>query len=215
MKRFLPLVLLMGCQVVPPTPPAPPSIAPSLSPQSWTLLDSSASGDPTHPVSCAGYAWCIAIPSQGNSFNYLTDSFSGVNLAGKTLTLTFVVKAQPKTVYTPANGESGPMQFHLFLQRAGDNWTGSTGVYEYYRWWATGCQPYVLGSRDNQVVTLSCPLNYQSWSDVQGKTLNVDFVDALNNLSNFGITCGGVGGWGHGCYASPAAEVDLVSATVQ
>jgi hypothetical protein len=80
----------------------------------------------------------------------------------------------------------------LFIEHLNDDFKNP-----YYRWWCSSGE-YTLGTQDNQTITLSCPLTYDSWSSVYGAVDHAQFTSTLENLGGVGVTFGGTGGWGHG-----------------
>lgn len=166
----------------------------------WNILYGA--GMPSHPAATQT-GWQFDMPAAPGSVHYVVVPFNATeDLTGKVLTITFRMVAN-KPLYN-ANvevGESGPPSFHLFLEHANDDFTN-----EYYRWWC-GAGGYLLGSQDNETITMSCPLTYTSWSSVYGKVDEAKFTSALKNLGGVGVTFGGTGGWGHG--------VNLLGGTAQ
>lgn len=206
MRYFLVILalFLVGCPSATPLPQTAPSIAVSTQASDWSLLYGI--GLPAHPAP-VGTGWQFTIPTNSGAVHYVTVPYTpAVPILGKTVTMTFEVhSATPGYNALIEPGEVGPPSLHLFLQRAGDNFTGQ-GQYQYYRWWCEASQ-YLLGSRDNQIITVSCPLVSASWTSVYGKTDPTDFAAALQNLQSVGLTFGGSDGWGHG--------VNLTSGTAQ
>lgn len=175
----------------------PPDVDPaqsgvvSLSPQSWYILYGN--GMPDEPSSSTAGAWEIAFPNAPGSIHYVQTPYTAPSLPSE-VSITFRIDSSENAVYNgavdPAAGN--PATFHLFLERRGDNFTN-----EYYRWWA-GDGGYVLGSKDNSVVTIEVPLTADCWSSVYGHHNSAKFADTLNNLGWVGMTFGGRNSWGHG-----------------
>lgn len=91
-------------------------------------------------------------------------------------------------------------QVSLFMQRKGDNLSGS-GAYQQYRYWHSAA-PLVSG--DEQ---LSCTLTPDQWTDVFGESgtaHQTGFQDCVANAEMIGMTFGdpGAGASGHGCYVT-------------
>jgi len=106
-------------------------------------------------------------------------------------------------------GESGPPSFHLFLEHANDDFTNP-----YHRWWCSA-GGYNLGTQENQTITLSCPLTYESWSSVYGRVDEAQFTETLAHLGGVGVTFGGAGGWGHGVnLLGGSAQFQLLDASI-
>lgn len=199
MSRLIPAVvccaLVAGCgggQLVPDTPPASANRV-SLQPQEWHIMHSQGmSGHPSLP-SGAGGAWSIRLPDRPNSLHYVQTPFRSTLTLHRVL-ITFRVESSANANYNgkvdPAAWD--PATFHIFLQRRGDDLRK-----EHYRWWASK-GVYVLGSRDNTVVTIEVPLDYREWTNVQGHTNETEFNNTLNDLGWVGLTFGGSNFFGHG-----------------
>lgn len=170
----------------------------SLNPQSWYILYGA--DMPDHPSPSSAGAWSMTLPGEPGSINYVQTPYTPASLPNSTASLptevsiTFRIDSSSGAVY---NGEVDPAAvdpatFHLFLERQGDDFTQ-----DYYRWWAdTG--GYVLGSKDNSVVTIEVPLTPDKWSSVYGHHDSAEFAATLKNLAWVGITFGGDNFWGHG-----------------
>lgn len=100
----------------------------------------------------------------------------------------------------------------LFMQRRGDNLTGS-GPYQQYRYWGAKAR---LANGDG---TASCTLTPDQWTDVFGKPgtdFQTAFQDCVANAEMIGMTFGdpGAGATGHGCYSSGGNRFTLKSFTI-
>jgi hypothetical protein len=190
---FLPCFVLTAC-IGYPGPPDVQAVQPgavSLNPQSWYILYGK--GVPDQPSPSTAGAWSICLPDAPGSIHYVQTPYTPSSLPTK-VSITFRIDSSSNAVY---NGEVDPAAvdpatFHLFLERRGDNFTN-----EYFRWWA-GAGAYVLGSKDNSVVTLEVPLTADNWTSVYGHHNDAEFADTLNNLGWVGMTFGGRNFWGHG-----------------
>ena len=184
----------------------------SLAPQDWYLRY--AVDAPVHPVAAPGVLWEFAFPVSGGEVGYVTTPYRATQtIAGKTLSLTFeVVSSNPVYGLWDASTYGAP-SLHLFIQRQGDDMSAQ-GEMQYYRWWC-GAGAYTLGSADNQVVTVSCPLTPDAWVSVLGAQNATEFQTALNNLQWAGFTFGASGGWGHGVnVTSGNAKFELLDFSV-
>ena len=149
---------------------------------------------PIHPTPEA-QGWYFDFPNAQGEVAYVNTPYTEV-MTGKTVSATFeVVSANPNYGLWSAN-TYGPPSLHLELQRAGDDWQAGPQT-QYYRWWC-GSGAYVLGSGDNQIVTVSCPLTPDAWVSVLGAQDAAEFQAALDNVQWVGFTFGASGGWGHG-----------------
>jgi hypothetical protein len=191
---LLPGLILTGCLGF----SGPPNVGPiqpgvvSLNPQSWYILYGD--GMPDQPSPSSTGAWSMAFPNVPGSVHYVQTPYNAASSLPNEVSITFRIESSKDAIYNgevdPAAGN--PATFHLFLERRGDNFTN-----EYYRWWADE-GGYVLGSKDNSVVTIRVPLTADSWSSVYGQHNSAEFADALNNLGWVGMTFGGANYSGHG-----------------
>jgi hypothetical protein len=135
----------------------------------------------------------MMFPDVPGSIHYVQTPYTASSLPAE-VSITFRIDSSADAAYNgevdPAAGN--PATFHLFLERRGDNFTN-----EYYRWWADD-GGYVLGSKDNSVITIEAPLTADKWSSVYGHHNSVEFADMLKNLGWVGMTFGGKNYWGHG-----------------
>jgi hypothetical protein len=205
-KILLASLLLIGLRGCPTAQPPAPVVANTVSTasSSWQLLYGS--GTPSRPSPLAT-AWAFDFPAALGSVHYVTTPMAQPIGAG-TLTATFRIVSAGATYSAAVEPvEDGPASLHLFIQREGDDF-----INEYNRWWCADDE-YLLGSNDNQIVTLTCPLVYTAWTDVYGHQDATQFAATLANIGNIGFTFGGSGnGWGHGVrLASGTARFELQS----
>lgn len=210
MKILLASLLLIGLTGCPTVQSAAPAAANTVSTasSSWQMLYGS--GTPSRPAPL-GSAWAFDFPTGSGSVHYVTTPVARP-LSAKAIAVTFRVVSSG-AVYSAAVEpvESGPASLHLFIQRANDDF-----VNEYNRWWC-GSGKYLLGSNDNQIITLTCPLDYTHWTDVYGRQDAAQFAATLASIGNVGITFGGNSvGWGHGVrITSGTARFELQSYALQ
>lgn len=135
----------------------------------------------------------MMLPNAPGSIHYVQTPFTAPSLPAH-VSITFRIDSSANAVYNGDvdPGAGNPATFHLFLERRGDDF-----MHEYYRWWA-GDGGYVLGSKDNSVVTVEVPLTADAWTSVYGHHNSAEFVETLNNLGWVGMTFGGANYWGHG-----------------
>lgn len=100
----------------------------------------------------------------------------------------------------------------LFMQRRGDNLSGS-GPYQQYRYWGAKAR---LASGDG---SMSCTLTPDQWSDVfgsNGMEHQTEFADCVANAEMIGFTFGdpGAGATGHGAYSNGGNRFTLKSFTI-
>ena len=209
---MLAMLALSGCAGPFYAPPPAPNVV-DLTPNDWGITWSSAMPDHPSPLN---NGWSFDVPNGTGHVNYVVVPFQAtLPLEGKTISMTFrVVSTNPAYSAEVEAGESNPASLHLFFQRAGDDWSGD-GPMQYYRWWC-GSDGYLLGSQDNQTITLSCTLANTGWMSVRGGSDPTDFKAALDNIAYVGFTLGGIGGWGHGVrLTSGTAQFQLIGYQIQ
>jgi hypothetical protein len=193
--------------------PTTPNVI-SLSPADWYLRF--AKGVSNNPSTGATPVhWQFDFPAAGGEVAYVNVPFSSTEkIEDATLSMTFRVVSSSPAYGFPSATLSGAPALHLFMERYGDDFT-AVGDMQYYRWWC-GSGAYVLGSNDNQIVTVSCPLSSKAWSSVYGRTDEGEFQATLSNLQWVGFTLGGAGGWGHGVdMSSGSAQFQLLGIQIE
>lgn len=106
-----------------------------------------------------------------------------------------------------------PATLSMFLKRKDDNFSGQ-GEYLNYRWWSLASINLNTVPSTEQEVRI---FFNQSWINVNGRdTLkhfanHVDFIEALANANEVGITLGHPAGRGHGVFATARARFHMTS----
>ena len=185
-------VCLCGCASSYHMDAAPQTMnAVSLKPQDWQFFYGADLG--TSPAASTQGAWAFQLPDQPGAVDYLETPFQTTKTPAS-ITITFEVDStEPQYNGAVDPTDTNPAHFHLFFERKDD---GSLSNPE-YRWWC-GQSGYQLGSNDNHVLTITCPLTYDHWTDVYGQQDAAGFKDALNNVAWVGLTFGGNNYFGHG-----------------
>lgn len=172
----------------------------------WSITNSS--NMPAQMTPVADGTYFFDFPNQ-NGVHYVVERAPSLQL-GQLVTLSFNVSGGGTVL--PVQGATA--QVSLFMQRRGDNLTGS-GAYQQYRYWHQPAAPLVSGDG-----TISCTLTPDQWTDVFG-TPGTDFpnqfADCVANAEMIGMTFGdpGAGAAGHGCYvANGQARFTLKSFTI-
>jgi hypothetical protein len=91
--------------------------------------------------------------------------------------------------------EDGSSEITVYLQRSGDDWSG-TGKYETYRWWAT----FASTPTKNGDFEIIAPFD-QKWTSVETSNSidnKQEFLSALSNCERIGFTFANCTGYGHG-----------------
>jgi len=200
----LPVVLLSlaceaGCGLVvsagvPAVEPEVPNVV-SLDPQNWYILYSA--GMPLHPSADPEGAWSLEFPNaaDGGHVNYVQTPFNAT-ITPSQVAVTFKVEStDAQYVVTDAN-DKPPATVRLFFEQQGDDLQDPNG-----RWWAQSSM-YDLGSQDGQTLTITVPLTFDKWSNVDGKFDAQAFSEALKNVGWVGMTFGGQYFAGHGAAVS-------------
>lgn len=114
---------------------------------------------------------------------------------GRTIAMSYAI-AGSGTLSAP--GDSPPATLHLFLQRAGDDYTGQ-GAAEFYRLWSAWT------ALANGSFAVSQVLSPALWTGVFGRNPTAaQFSDTLGHLAHIGWTFGGHDFAGHGiCSTGP------------
>ncbi len=91
-----------------------------------------------------------------------------------------------------------PTYAHFFLQRVGDDWLGTPGTTEFYRWWSQSIPLQPIGLQ--KVVAKLSP---DQWTSVWGKAGTANsgmFYAAVGNVARLGLTFGGGCAFAHGVW---------------
>lgn len=155
----------------------------SLDPQAWYIPCGQLV--PEHPSTSGDGAWAIEIPNSGGSLQYVQTPFRA-STRHNLLSITFRIDANGAAYNGRVHPDAwDPATIRLFIERRGDDLRK-----EFYRWWASG-HAYVLGSKDNTVVTIEVPLSPDYWTSVYGHHDAAEFTATLNDIGYVGITFGG------------------------
>jgi hypothetical protein len=163
-------------------------------PTGWTIAYSSPSVGTAMQAESDGTYWFV-FPDPDSHVNYLIERPPTVR-PGQKITLVFSFVGDGTLVATEG---SAPPRVRLFLQRVGDNLSG-TGAYQQYRYWSLA---YVDVSTPGDY-TLSEVIDPSRWTDVYGKPGSQypdNFAACVAQLVNIGCTLGGEFA-GHGIRAT-------------
>ena len=195
------LLLLSGCDggIDPaPTRVKAATASVSMNPAAWVFQYSP--GMPPTPTGDPAGGWAFDFPTRPNSVHYLVTTANPrptVNVS-----MNFEISASADAVFdfrtNPNNTcASPPSLLHLYIQRVGDEMTGQ-GQYAFYRWFSI---PTVVLA--NGTFTLTAPIDPSQWIDVWGRPGSAspaDFIAAMSNIANLGMTFGGGCFAGHGVW---------------
>lgn len=179
----------------------------AVAPFGWSITNSR--NMPTQMTQASDGSYFFDFPSM-DGVHYVVEPAPRLQL-GQLVTLTFNISGSGSVV--PVQG-TPPAKVSLFMQRKGDNLTGS-GPYQQYRYWHTSAD---LVAGDG---TLSCTLTPDQWGDVFGKRgtdFQSQFEACVANAEMIGFTFGdpGAGATGHGAYAvNGPARFTLKSFAIQ
>ena len=159
----------------------------------------------------------VTFPNSGPPFlNYLTKKVNGIQTSALSINYTITTTGNPVFDYrTNTNNTCGngyPGTVRLFLQRKGDNFSGSD-VYQQYRYWSvSGFAELKPGTN-----TITATLDPSNWTDVYGKK-GSDFPDrfqaAIQNAENVGVTFGGGCFYGHGVFVTGGTATFTINSFV-
>lgn len=159
----------------------------------------------------AGALFAFKFPGPAGKAGYVTKR--GTSLTGKT-SIRMKLRFEGSGVFDAAGSDVPPCHFRPYFQRSGDDWQGTTGTTEFYRWWCNSkVTPISFGS-----FTVEAPIDPAQWGSVMGKSGTVagsKWTAALANVSAIGFTMGGKSFAGHGVMmASGSASLVLESFSV-
>jgi len=161
---------------------------------------------PANPSNIAGGGIQLTFPNVDGPNYLLAVPKSIVPTSSISADVSVQITGNPTFDYrtAPNNTCISPAKAHLFIQRAGDNYSGA-GSYEFYRYWNNTEQgAYVLAGGS---ATISGDLtNLSDWIDVDGVIAEKNplaFKAALSDLGYVGITFGGGCFYGHGVFVDP------------
>lgn len=148
--------------------------------------------------------WAWKFPKKPGLVGYCVRS--GIKLTGKTA-IHWKFRIEGNAVFAPYHPEQEgkPCKTRLYFQRAGDDYSGSVGKYEFYRWWGNGAVQVLA----NQSFNVTVPLDPAQWGSVYGKTgvqAGVFWDQALANVVLMGFTFGGASFAGHGVVLESGAS---------
>lgn len=169
-------------------------------------------GMPLHPSPGPGSGWHLDLPQAPGSVHYVT--FRHGTLAGRSrIVMRYRIEAAPGARIVPRTAPALPSILTLYIQRAGDNWSGR-GPYEAYRWYATFARQSPISPGEHEIVA---PLD-ANWTAVQTSSARSNpaaFRDALANAEQVGFVLGGGDGYGHGVQATGPARLIVTDFRVE
>lgn len=152
----------------------------------------------------------FSFPRRGGSVHYVSLA-TGPLQGARSITIRYRIDARPGVQFVAdESGREGT--FGLVFQRAGDTWTAK-GRFEAYRWYSPEAVPLSPG-----VHTMTVRLDDPNWIAVYGTKAAVNpqgFAAALANTDSVSMTFGGVGGRGHGVYATGPARFTILSFNIR
>jgi hypothetical protein len=160
-------------------------------------------GMPSTP-SAEGASWMFNFPL-ADGVHYITTGFSGSIAAYKTMHLVFELAGAGPVVSV----DGGAPLLRMYFQRAGDDWSGTLGSFEGYRWWGNA-KAQSLSTPGTFTVDVDLTDGTQ-WGDVfanDGVKQAALFAAAKADCQCMGFTFGGMFA-GHGCYAKGPASFHL------
>lgn len=168
----------------------PPNIQPTPSAGTWAIQFSH--NMPAEMTRASDGTYFFDFPDQ-NGVHYVVENAPPLAI-GRVITLKCSITGNG-TIVPTEYPEHGPL-VRLFMQRAGDDMSG-TGQYQQYRYWSVDSFVPAIGDFE-----LSVPLNADRWVDVgtkPGTEFQSGFIGCVSNASVIGFTFGGDMA-GHGDY---------------
>lgn len=132
----------------------------------------------------------VSFPDKYGKIGYVTQ-YCGQSLLGKTVSLSIEIVGDG--TLDPSDGSVREARVRLYFQRAGDNYSGQP-PYNSYRQWSRAYVALTPGKH-----TLSAPVVFDQWINVQGQRDQASFEAAAGNCAKVGFTFGGQFA-GHGVY---------------
>jgi hypothetical protein len=136
--------------------------------------------------------------------SYVTTSAPGPLPYGGTIHLTFELTGGPLKSSTGASDSAGVF---LYMQRAGDDWSGQ-GAFNDYRLWSI--KEVWLGGVESGTFTIEVPLTPEHWSGVLTEESASGFSGTLANPAVIGFTLLNEIGKGKGSAADSDAQIKII-----
>lgn len=168
-------------------------------------------GTPLHPSAGPGHSWHIDLPQPPGSVHYVTFRYG--SLIGKhRIVIRYRIDAAPGVRVEARTAPGTPGLITLYLQRAGDDWSGA-GIFEAYRWYATFATQTITPGEHEIVAPLS-----GTWTAVERSSSTTNsggFAAAVANADEVGFVLGGGDGYGHGVYATGPARLVVLDFRIE
>ena len=220
MNRLVCIVVLTlaACNESKPRPPWPPPTPGNQGCSGWTinpLVNNVAYG----PNDCSMSGTfvlpeCPAQPQRQDGLHTVVKE-TGPLPAGATVTADFEIVGATK--FVGAQEQESPAAVSLFIQRAGDNWSGA-GVYNEFRAYSVDvAPPGFVTNLGNGRYQLSQQLVRDKWVNVQDQGTELGFQELLQNTHRIGLVFGTAqSGRAHGvCSGNASTNFIMHSFTVQ
>jgi len=170
-------------------------------------------GMPAQPSPAPGGGVAFDFPLAGRGQIDAMTTGVGPLTGAHQVTLRYRIEVAPGTQFMADEMPNEPATVSLYLQRAGDNWSGS-GRYASYRWYVPGqaVMPLAPGER-----TVKVRLD-DTWTNVNGQPNSADeagFAAALANTAQIGIAFGSSSRRSHGVYATGRARFTLIALDIE
>ena len=166
---------------------------------------------PLHPSAGPGHSWHIDLPHPPGSLHYVTFRYG--SLTGKRcIVIRYRLEAAPGVKVEARTAPGTPGIITLYLQRAGDDWSGA-GNFEAYRWYATFATQTITPGEHEIVAPLS-----GEWTAVETSSSRTNpggFAAAVANADQVGFVLGGGDGYGHGVYATGPARLVVLDFRIE
>jgi len=168
-------------------------------------------GMPAQPDPTPAGGWAFEFPQSG-SVHYVTLD-TGPLSGARRIVVRYRIEAVRGAQFVAAQAPGSPATVSLYLQRAGDTWSGKR-EYEFFRWYAPAAS---IREIRPGVGEISVSLD-DHWTSVQGRPASAApgaFEDALRNTQRIGLVFGTSAARGHGVHATAPARFELESFRVE
>ncbi len=206
-------LLLVGCNDKKPRPPFVPGPPPPTGCGSGWTVNPPVGGAAYGPTSCTNngsftFPVCPSPPTRTDGMHTLVRP-SGPLQPGATVTADFEIAGAG--AFVGAQEQQSGAYVSLFLQRAGDNWSGA-GNYNEYRAYSVNGVPLANGRYQ-----LSQQLVRDQWGNVQTEGTAQGFLNLLANVERIGLVFGTYqSGKAHGvCPSNDSSQFILHGYTIQ
>jgi hypothetical protein len=181
----------------------------------WVRGKNYSVGMPTTPSPAPGGGVSFEFPLQGRGQIDAMTRATGPIAGARQITIRYRVEAARGARFIAHETPGEAATVSLYLQRAGDNWSGK-GRYQSYRWYIPAHAVKALSPGEH---TISVRLD-EVWTNVYSQpNTNAEqrepFAAALENTARIGLAFGSVSRRSHGVFSTGPARFTLLSFEVR